>query len=124
MRLQKLESIDPQAANFTPPPGAVSVDENRITIDNRVLMLDYQLHQEQPQYPPSMHPPGGAATVKFIITKDGHVSEVQFLDGTPEMKKPLEHALKKNVYRPFIVRGEPVEVEVQQKYIYEIHARH
>jgi len=45
---------------------------------------------------------------------------VQFVEGNSQMQKGLEEALKKFVYRPFLVRGEPVEVEVKQKFVYEI----
>jgi len=122
LHLEKLEPItQPSATDFTPPPNAVAVDEKPITLDGGVLLLDYMLHQEMPQYPKSIHAPGGAATMKYVIGKDGRVTAVQFIEGTSEMKEGLEEALKKYVYRPFLVRGEPVEVQVIQKSVYEVH---
>jgi hypothetical protein len=59
--------------------------------------------------------------MKYRINKDGHVTAVQFVEGTTEMQKGLEESLKKFVYRPFLLRGEPVEIEVKQKFIYEVH---
>lgn len=124
LHLEKLELISqPNAVDFTPDLNARAVDEKRINLDASVLSLDYVLHEELPQYPKSIHAPGGTATMKYIVGKDGHVTSVQFIEGTAEMKKGLEEALKKYVYRPFVVRGEPVEVEVDQKFIYEIRSR-
>jgi TonB family protein len=73
-----------------------------------------------PQYPKSIRPPGGEAVVEYRINKEGRVTAVQFVEGNSQMQKGLEEALKKFVYRPFLVRGEPVEVEVKQKFVYEI----
>ena len=83
LRLEKLESI-PQtsAADFTPPPTAVPVDLNVISPDNRVLLLDYLVHQEIPQYPKSIRPPGGEAVMKYKINKEGRVTAAQFVEGT------------------------------------------
>lgn len=122
LHLEKLESItQPDPANFTPPLTALAVDEKLISPDSAVLMLDYLIHEELPKYPKSIRPPGGEAVMKYRINKDGHVTAVQFVEGTTEMQKGLEESLKKFVYRPFLLRGEPVEIEVKQKFIYEVH---
>ena len=120
MHLQTLETIpDVRMADFTPSPNATLVG-GKITIDNTVLLLDYLLHMEDPKYP---HTPGkgGTASIKFLVRKDGHVANVQFVDGPPEMRKPLENALPKFTYRPFLVMGEPVDVETTQSFQYEAH---
>ena len=121
LHLEKLESIpSPNPTDFIPPPTAVAIDSKPIIPDSRVLMLDYLVHQELPQYPKSIRPPGGEAVVEYRINKEGRVTAVQFVEGNSQMQKGLEEALKKFVYRPFLVRGEPVEVEVKQKFVYEI----
>ena len=124
LHLETLQSI-PQLnlADFTPPANAAQIDEHKITPDVRVLMLDYLLHQEMPKYPPSIHAPGGKAVMKYLITKEGRVTDVQFVEGNKEMQRALQDALKKFEYRPFMVRGEPVEVEVKQQFVYEMHGR-
>jgi hypothetical protein len=121
LHLEKLESIPSlNPTDFIPPPTAVAIDSKPIIPDSRVLMLDYLVHQELPQYPKSIRPPGGEAVVEYRINKEGRVTAVQFVEGNSQMQKGLEEALKKFVYRPFLVRGEPVEVEVKQKFVYEI----
>lgn len=121
LQLEKLELITQLGtADFAPPKDSVAVAEQRIVLDPRMLELDYLLHREWTQYPRSLYAHGGRALMKFVIGKDGHVTEARFVDGTPEMKKPLEQAIKKYVYRPFIVRGEPVEVEVTQEYFFKV----
>ncbi len=120
MHVEKLEMIpEVKLADFTPPPGALSI-RGRITVDNKVLLLDYLLHEETPKYPQS-NGKRGAATVKFVIRRDGRVADVQFVDGSSEMRKPLENAMQKFVYRPFVVMGEPAEVEASQSFSYETH---
>jgi hypothetical protein len=122
LHLEKLEPIaELSAVDFTPPSSAIALDEKLISADAGVLVLDYLAHRPMPQYPKSIRAPGGAATMKIVIGKNGRVTAMQFIEGTPEMKKGLEDALKNYVYRPFLVRGEPVEVEVTQKFIYEVH---
>lgn len=122
LHVEKLESISqPNPADFTPPPTATVVDTNPVLADAGVLMLDYLIHQELPQYPRSIRPPGGQAVMKYRINEEGRVEAMQFIEGNSEMQKGLEQALKKFVYRPFLVRGEPVEIEVQHKFIYEVH---
>jgi len=122
LHLKKLESISqPNSADFTAPPTATRIDDKPIVLDNGMLNLDYLVHQELPQYPKSIRPPGGEAVMKYKINKDGRVTEAQFVEGNSQMQKGLEQALRKFVYRPFLVRGEPVEVDVTQKFIYEVH---
>ena len=119
MHLEKLESIAQlSTADFTPPSSAVPIEEQLVTVDNLVMMLDYLLHEERLQLPNSLHSPGGQAVVKYVIGKAGRVTTVQFVEGTPEMQKVLDAALKKYEYRVFIVRGEPVDVQVTQKYVF------
>jgi hypothetical protein len=120
MRLQTLESIpDAGSVDFTPAQNATLVGD-KITIDSKVMLLDYLLHMENPKYPQA---PGksGTASIKVVVRKDGHVANVQFVDGPPEMRKPLEKALPKFAYRPFVVMGEPVEVETTESFQYETH---
>jgi hypothetical protein len=122
LHLESLEPISqPNPADLIPPPTATVVDANPIPVDGRVLTLDYLIHQEFPQYPKSIRPPGGEAVMTYKINKEGRVEAMQFLEGNSQMQKGLEQALKKFVYRPFLVRGEPVDVEVKQKFVYEVH---
>jgi len=121
LHLNKLESLaQPYPADLAPPPNAVRIDDKPIAPDARVLNLDYLVHQEFPQYPRSIRPPGGEAEMKFKIDKEGRVEEVQFVQGNSDMGKTLEETLKKFVYRPFLLRGEPVEVETTQKFGYQV----
>jgi hypothetical protein len=122
MHLEKLESIAQlNTTDFTPPSGAALIGQEPIAVDGQVLMLDYLLHDEMAQFPKSIRAPGGRAAVKYLIRKDGHVTDVEFVEGTPEMQWAIEESLKKYVFRPFVLRGEPVEVEAKQQFTYEIH---
>jgi hypothetical protein len=122
MQLEKLESIAQlNTTDFTPPSNAALIGQEPIAVDGQVLMLDYLLHDEMTQFPKSIRAPGGRAAVKYLIGKDGHVTDVEFVEGTAEMQGAIEESLKKYVFRPFVLRGEPVEVEAKQQFTYEIH---
>jgi hypothetical protein len=122
LHIEKLESItELSTVDLTPPAGTVALDTKMITVDNRTLNLDYLVHNPQPHFPSSIRPPGGSATMEYVIGKDGRVSRIQFIEGTVEMKKGLEDSLKQFVYRPFLVLGEPVEIDVTQKFGYDVH---
>jgi hypothetical protein len=118
--LEKLESLLlPNPADLIPAPTVIRIDDKPIVLDTGTLNLDYLIHQEFSQYPKSM--PGGEATMKYKVNKEGRVTAVQFVQGNSQMQKGLEQALAKPGYRPFLVRGEPVEVEATQKFVYELH---
>jgi len=91
LHLEKLESIpSPNPTDFIPPPTAVAIDNKPIVANSGVLILDYLAHQELPQYPKSIRPPGGEATVEYRINKEGRVTTVRFVEGNSQMQKGLE----------------------------------
>jgi protein TonB len=51
-------------------------------------------------------------TVKFtaIIDKEGHISDLRLISGHPLLVKAATDAVRQWLYRPTLVKGEPVEV--------------
>jgi Gram-negative bacterial TonB protein C-terminal len=122
MHVEKLESVGQlNMVDFTPPPNAALVKEELVVVEGRVLMLDYLLHLERFIYPQSIHLPSVKAVVKYVIGKEGHVTRVEFVEGAPELQEAIEENLREYVFRPFIVRGEPVEVEATQQFVFGAH---
>ena len=67
----------------------------------------------QPVYPPLAQKSGVKGTVKLLtlIGRDGTVQSVRVISGHPLLAPAAMTAVRQWVYRPYLLRGEPVEVE-------------
>ncbi|HEX4809787.1 MAG TPA: energy transducer TonB [Bryobacteraceae bacterium] len=70
------------------------------------------IHRVMPRYPPLAIQTREFGTVHLvaIISKDGHVSSVQVLDGPMFLRQAALEAIKQWIYKPTLLNGEPVEV--------------
>jgi len=146
LQLEKLEAIEQSdPAILTPPADAMRIDDKPISPDASVLQFDYFLHREfhkvdpplMPMYTqgvtgPQLTPPPppcaprdyvaftvkGEFSLKFTITREGRVTAVSSTGGTRKYREAQEDEVKRHVYRPFLLRGEPVEVEVTRTHPY------
>jgi TonB family protein len=68
-----------------------------------------------PVYPPMAVSNGIEGTVRFLATigKDGTVQDFQVVRGKPVLVPAARDAVKKWVYRPALLNGEPVEATIQ-----------
>jgi protein TonB len=66
-----------------------------------------------PEYPPvaRLARIQGAVVLHAIIGKDGSVQQLQVVSGNPLLAGPALNAVKNWRYRPYLVDGQPVEVE-------------
>jgi protein TonB len=53
----------------------------------------------------------GTVMLRVVVSREGNVIDVAVISGDPELRKAAVEAAKKWKYRPYLVRGEPVEVE-------------
>jgi protein TonB len=53
----------------------------------------------------------GVVVLKAIISKEGAIEELQVLEGHPVLIPAAMEAVKQWRYRPYLLSGEPVEVE-------------
>ena len=51
--------------------------------------------------------------LKAIIDKNGNIQELQVMSGHPMLVPAALEAVKQWLYRPFLLNGQPVEVETQ-----------
>jgi outer membrane biosynthesis protein TonB len=67
----------------------------------------------EPDYPPEARAAGIQGTVVFmaIIGKDGHVKTLDFYDGPDMLADSAMAAASQWVYRPYLYKGEPVEMD-------------
>lgn len=104
-------SLDPitnvNDADFTPPPDA-------LPIGNRISGVRTKaIKSVGPESPQSLRGQHWTAHVQIVIGKDGHVVTAHTIDGPPEAAKACEEAAMKWVFVPYLVLGEPVEVETR-----------
>lgn len=66
-----------------------------------------------PIYPPEAKAKGIEGTVRLhaIIGRDGTVQQLAAMSGPPELVPSAMDAVKQWVYKPYLLNGEPVEVE-------------
>jgi len=55
----------------------------------------------------------GAVELMASVSKDGNISAIQVLSGDPLLAKAASDAVKQWKYRPYLLNGEPVEIETQ-----------
>jgi len=144
LHLEKLEAIErPDPAIVMPPPDAMRIDDKPITPDPAVIQFDYLLQDGRwkfwiDEFPNGIRPPvkdrwlattdcvpppdSADSTVrlegdiwrKFTIDRKGRVTAVEFMFGNREGLEDTEEVMKETVYRPFLLRGAPVEIEVTE----------
>jgi TonB family protein len=117
--LDSIETLDPiDEAVFTPPSSAVpqKVEVRTINIDKvnvaSGIMAGRLIKKVQPGYPLSAKEQGiqGLVVLQAIITKEGRIRDLHVISGPEILQKPAMDAVKKWVYRPYLLNGEPVEV--------------
>jgi protein TonB len=55
----------------------------------------------------------GAVVLQAVIGKDGRIENLRVVSGNPLLVKAAMEAVKQWRYRPYLLNGEPVEVETQ-----------
>jgi protein TonB len=73
------------------------------------------LHKVQPTYPPLARTARvqGSVILAAVIGKDGAIQNLHVLSGHPLLQQAALEAVKQWRYRPYILNGEPVEVDTQ-----------
>ncbi|PYV91208.1 MAG: hypothetical protein DMG90_07815 [Acidobacteria bacterium] len=69
----------------------------------------------QPNYPPIARAVGvqGQVILRAIISRQGTIANLQVVSGHPMLVKAAVDAVKQWRYRPYVLNGQPVEVETQ-----------
>ena len=80
-----------------------------------VMMEGLLIHRVEPAYPPLAKAARIQGTVQLqaIISKNGAIQNLQVLSGHPMLVTAAVEAVRQWRYRPYILNGDPVEVETQ-----------
>jgi len=73
------------------------------------------LRKIQPAYPPLARQARiqGSVLLQAEISKDGSIQNLRLISGHPMLAPAAIEAVKQWKYKPYILNGEPVEVETQ-----------
>jgi protein TonB len=71
------------------------------------------LHRVQPTYPPLARQARiqGSVVLQAEISRDGSIQNLHLISGHPMLAPSAIEAVKQWKYKPYILNGEPVEVE-------------
>ncbi len=73
------------------------------------------VHRVSPTYPPLARQARiqGTVVLQAQISKDGNIENLQLISGHPMLAPAAIEAVKQWKYKPYLLNGEPVEVETQ-----------
>jgi|SRR5579864_1512501 len=94
-----------------PPPPKPTAPQPRVSR----IMEGNLIYKPQPVYPPMARAARvqGAVVLRAIISKAGTIENLQALSGHPLLIPAAIEAVKQWRYRPYVLNGEPVEVETR-----------
>jgi TonB family protein len=77
------------------------------------VMASQVLTKTPPVYPPDAKAAKvqGAVVLKAVIGKDGAIKSLQLVSGPEVLAKSAWSAVKEWTYKPYLLNGEPVDVE-------------
>jgi len=105
---------EPNAARMEPPPpgSSQSDDHNPVRVSPGVVAGNLISHVN-PVYPADAKAAHlqGAVVLRATISKTGTVEELRVVSGPPQLTKSALDAVKQWVYKPYLLNGEPVEVQ-------------
>jgi periplasmic protein TonB len=73
------------------------------------------IHRVEPAYPPLaiQTRTQGRVVLQAVISREGRIENLQVISGHPLLVKAAIDAVRQWRYRPYVLNGEPVEVETQ-----------
>ena len=68
-----------------------------------------------PAFPGNRHP-----SERLVIGKDGHIADVHVVSGPPALQRAALDAVKQWEYRPYLLNGQPVEVNTTVNVVFAL----
>ena len=121
MHIDTLETLkQPDEALLIPPSDAISVPK-RIKENGRVLAGNI-VKKVTPQYPSTAKMGGvqGIVVLHAIIGRDGKIADLEPIGGPKELNPPSMNAVRQWTYKPYLLDGEPVEVETTINVVFSL----
>jgi hypothetical protein len=107
LRVKTIEAIEQiEEKDFIPPADAVNLSGKRVT-----GVAVKPIKQPFPEWPQTLRREHFKVEVQVVIGADGRVVSAQAVTGPSNAYKVAEDTVRKWVFQPYLVLGEPVEVE-------------
>ena len=108
-------------AELKPPPDA-KVAPPRMMDVSAGLMAGHILSQQKPTYPDQARRAHvqGTVVLQAVIDKQGNITDLRVIGGPTLLQGSAMEAVKTWRYRPYVLNGEPVEVETQINVVYSM----
>lgn len=109
------------ASNLAFVPKLQPVVPQRVRISQGVT-TGLLIHKVEPPYPTIARAARiqGNVVLKAIIDREGVIQDLQLVSGHPMLVPAAIHAVKQWHYRPFLLNGQPVEVETTITVIFSL----
>jgi TonB family protein len=120
--IDEISALSSAGSNdLAPPTDAVPVALDKIVLSQET-MNHLCIKQVPPMYPSSAKASHITGKVVMLVTvgKDGHVLDVKATAGPAELQRPAIDALRMWEFQPFLVSGEPVNVESTLQIIFSL----
>jgi protein TonB len=93
------------------PPPAVATKPERVSR----MMEGNLIHRVQPTYPALARQARiqGPVVLRAVISREGIIENLQAVSGAPMLEQAAIEAVKQWRYKPYLLDGEPIEVETQ-----------
>ena len=89
---------------------AAQVVPGRVRVSSDI-MQGLLVKKVRPEYQGDAKHIQGTVVLKAVIDKEGNISKLQLISGHPMLAPAAIEAVKQWKYRPYLLNGEPVEVE-------------
>jgi len=113
-----LRNLIPTIAAAPPPPPKPAT---RLVVSSGVQQ-GFLVHQVQPVYPAIARAARveGTVVLAAVINRDGTIQNLHVISGHPMLVPAALDAVKQWRYRPYLLSGQPVEVETQVSVIFTL----
>jgi TonB family protein len=122
IHIDTLESLNLSTApSWEVPTGLLPV-ERRDNAWAGVVEQGHLNNKVVPKYPVAAKAARVQGTVLLgaTIRKDGHIGELEVLAGPPQLQQPALDAVRQWVYSPYLLDGEPVEVDTEINVVFSL----
>lgn len=121
IHLDQVESLSPTGESQLAPPPQAKLVQPRTTLTGGVI-AGHRISGEAPEYPilAKQQYVQGTVSLWAVIGKDGVIHDLEVIGGPGELQKPSVEAVKTWHYKPYLLNGEPVEVETQINVVYRL----
>ncbi len=117
-----ITGLRPTYAPVQPPKEINKSEEKRAVKISEPVQQALLIFRPEPRYPPLALQMRKEGTVRLhaIISRDGHITELEVVSGSPWFVQAALEAVRQWRYRPTYLGGDPVEVETSITVIFRL----